>query len=375
MRYFIFCLFLLLFATQPGWAQPAKYMDNYSCKECHEQIYDEYQSSAHSQSFFSNTFHQDIAKQAHEQKYECAVCHMPMANNLQDLIEGKAKPDINNKTHTDGVSCFFCHTIAYVKKSHKYNINIQARQAEGYKPTLYGTLIDPDDSDKHSSTTNPVYTANVCKGCHSHKVNDNNITVFRTMENAQSSKDCIKCHMPEIQGGAEKIDKRSRGHHASHKFLGIHDEAFRATGMDINLSVENEQLNVMLTNKMSHPLIIQAARAKFLKITIERDGKEIWKNYQKDPREDKAGYFAYSFAADNRHVVVPATATQSAVNNLEAKETKQLTYQILPLQKGDNVKVALYVQLARDDCKKVMREEDIKLTQPLLMKEVVYIQK
>ena len=373
MKYFIFFLFLIL--SIMSWAQETKYMDNYSCKECHEQIYDEYQTSAHSQSFFSNTFHQDIAKEAHAQKYECAVCHMPMANNLQELMEGKAKPDINNKTHTDGVSCFFCHTIAYVKKSHQYNINTPARQAEDYKPTLYGRLINPDDSDKHSSTTNPVYTANVCKGCHSHKVNDNNITVFRTMENAQNSKDCIICHMPEIQGGPEKIDKRSRGHHASHKFLGIHDEAFRATGLDINLSVENEQLSVTLTNKMTHPLIIQAARAKFLQITIERGNEIIWKNYQKKPSEDKEAYFAYSFAADNRHVVVPATATQSAVNNLEAKETKQLVYKILPLQKEDKISVSLYVQLARDDCKKVMRDEDIKLTQPLLMKEVVYIQK
>ncbi|MDQ1326655.1 MAG: hypothetical protein QG564_1780, partial [Campylobacterota bacterium] len=68
-------------------------------------------------------------------------------------------------------------------------------------------------------------------------------------------------------------------------------------------------------------------------------------------------------------------ATQSTVNNLETKETKQLSYKILPLQKSDKLRVALYVQLARDDCKKVMREEDEKLTQPLLMKEVVYIQK
>ena len=360
----IFILSLFIFFSE------AKYLDNHSCNECHEKIYEEYQGSAHSKSYFTDELHRKIADAVSATKYECAACHMPMANNLKDLINGKARPDKNNKTHTDGVSCYFCHTIAYVKKAHKRNINIKSRQADGYKPTLYGRLVKPDDSDKHSSVNNPVYAKNACTGCHSHKRNDNNVTIFHAMDKNQDSLECIKCHMPELEGGAEKMDKRARGHHASHKFSGIHDKAFRKTGVDINVSVSGEKLTVTLHNKMAHPLIIQPARAKFIKAEIKREGKTIWQNFRKNPEEDKQGYFAYSFKKDGRKIIIPATATSGTVHNLDAKSTVTLHYKIPAPQKGDEIVVGLWVQLAKSDCASAIELEDKSLMKPELIKEI-----
>ncbi|HIP18991.1 MAG TPA: hypothetical protein EYG78_06620 [Sulfurovum sp.] len=350
-----------------------KYLDNHSCNECHEKIYEEYKSSAHSHSYFSNSLHRQIADKVSKEKYSCATCHMPMADNIKALISGEARPNKNNKTHTDGVSCFFCHTVAYVKTAHKFNINTKARQAKGYKPTLYGRLDNPDESDKHSSVSNPVYAQKVCMGCHSHKLNDNNTTIFRAMDEKQNSVSCINCHMPEVAGGAEKMDKRARGHHASHKFLGIHDKEFRKTGMDINITAVETKLTVTLKNKMTHPLIVQPARVKFLKIQISRAGKVIWKNYEKEPSEDKQGYFAYSFTQEDKKVIIPAHSTSSTVNNVEAESSKALKYDVPALQKGDKVSVALYVQLAKSDCAKVIDLKETDLAKPQLMKETELI--
>jgi hypothetical protein len=258
-----------------------------------------------------------------------------------------------------------------VKNAHKANINTKAKQAKNYKPTLYGRLINPDDSEKHSSTSNPVYAKKVCMGCHSHKRNDNNVTIFRAMDKKQDSLGCIKCHMPKLAGGAEKIDKKARGEHVSHKFLGIHDVEFRKTGVDINISTENEKLIVTLTNKMEHPLIVQPARAKYLKIEVRRADKVIWTNYKNDPSEDAQGYFAYSFKQEGKKVIIPAHATEGKVHNLEAKERKDLAYNIPALQKADTIRVALYVELAKSDCTKVI---DIDKTHPQLMKEVFFIE-
>ena len=347
-----------------------KYLDNKSCKECHEIIYNEFESSMHSKNYFSDELHRKVANASDPKKYECAVCHMPMANNLQDLITGKARPDKNNKTHTDGVSCYFCHTIAYVKKAHKFNINTMAKQAKNYKPTLYGRLTDPDHSDKHSSVTNPIYGKIVCMGCHSHKLNDHNVTIFRAMKKNQNSLECIKCHMPELPGGAEKMDRRSRGHHASHKFLGIHDKEFRKKGVAIHAKIEGEKLKITLINKMAHPLIIQPARAKFLKITLTRRGKTIWSNYKKDPSEDSQSYFAYSFQKDGKKVIIPSKATYGSVHNLEAKEQKTLLYSLPKLQKGDKIKISLFVQFAKSDCAKAITLKEKKLLEPQLIKSV-----
>ncbi len=352
-------------------------MDNHSCNECHEKIYEEFQSSAHAKGYFNGTLHRKIANKVSTKKYECASCHMPMADNIDALISGEARPDSRNKTHTDAVSCYFCHTIAYVKNAHKSNVNIKARQAKNYKPTLYGRLINPDDSDKHSSSSNPVYAKKVCMGCHSHKRNDNNVTIFKAMQNKkddkkeQNSLGCIKCHMPMLEGGPEKTDKKIRGEHVSHKFLGINDVEFRKTGVDINISTGNKKLTVTLINKMEHPLIIQPARAKYIKIEVRRDAKVIWQNYEKDPSEDAQGYFAYSFKKESEKIIIPAHATQGEMYNLEAKERKDLVYSIPALQKSDTIYVALYVESAKSDCIKVI---DLDKTYPELMKEVFFTQ-
>jgi nitrate reductase cytochrome c-type subunit len=365
MRYVV--LFVLFFATIN-----AKYLDNHSCKECHEKIYEEYQSSIHSKSYFTDELHRKIANKVSTKTYECAVCHMPMSNNLADLMDGKARPNPNNITQSDGVSCYFCHTIAYVKKSHKYNINTKSRQAEGYKPTLYGRLINPDESDKHSSVKNPIYAKKVCMGCHSHKLNDNNVTIFRAMSDKQDSLSCIKCHMPQASGGVEKMDKRARGVHVSHKFLGIRDKEFRKKGLDINVSINNNQIVLSLHNKTTHPLIIQPARAKYLRISQIRDGKVIWQNYKNSPKEDKKSYFAYSFKANNHPIVIPATATSGSSNNIEANATKVLKYTPKNIKKGDTIKVDYFVQLAKDDCASVINLTDKSILKPQLIKTINY---
>ena len=121
---------------------------------------------------------------------------------------------------------------------------------------------------------------------------------------------------------------------------------------------------------MEHPLIIQPARAKFLKIQIMRDTKVIWKNYDNNPNEDKQGFFAYSFKQEGKRVIIPAHANEGMVNNLLGKETKILSYTVPEFQSKDKITVALYVQFAKDDCAKVVDLSGRDLTQPQLMKEI-----
>jgi len=367
VNYFLSSLLLL---TLSLYAQEV-YMDNHSCAECHDTIYEEFQSSMHAKGYFNDALHRKIADAVSTKTYDCAVCHMPMADNLADLVSGKARPNKANKTHTDAISCYFCHTIAYVKKAHRFNLNIKAKQAAHYKPTLYGRLDKPDPNDKHSSVNNPIYAKMVCTGCHSHKLNENNVTIFDAMGGGSDSQECIKCHVPALAGGADKINKRARERHASHRFLGIHDAAFRKKGVDIHIAAKGERLEVTLTNKMGHPLIIQSARAKYLKITLRRGDEVIWRNYRHDPQEDKQGYFAASFKREGRPIVIPATATEGRVHNLGTEETQGLSYKIPLLQSGDLVTVGLYMRLAKRSCASVVTLKDPLLTKETLIKECV----
>jgi len=366
----IFFLFIniLLFAQHT-----TKYMSNESCKECHETIYNEFQNSYHSKSYFNDELHHKVANAVSKRKYDCAVCHMPAANNLKDLITGKARPDKNNVTQSDAISCFFCHQIAFVKKAHKYNINTLTRQAADYKPSLFGRLKDPDENDKHSSINSPIYIQNVCVGCHSHKLNDNNVTIFKAMKKNQDSTGCVKCHMPMIKGsGAENMDKKARGQHVSHKFLGIHNKKMRKKSVDINISTTTNTITIKLTNKMGHPLIIQPARVKYFIIKIIRDGKTIWRNYKNSPREDHQAFFEYTFKNNKgKQVIIPSKATSILYNhNLPAKKTITIKYDHLNLKKGDKIIVSMYVRYAKKDCLKVLNLKDKNLKKSFLIKSI-----
>ncbi len=344
----------------------AKYLSNESCKECHSKIYDEYKSSKHSKSYFNDILHKKVANKVSTKKYDCAICHMPSANNLQDLVNGKARPNKQNITHSDAISCYFCHTIAYVKKSHKFFLNVKAKEVEGMKPSLYGTLKNPDHNDKHDSLNNPIYTKNVCKGCHAFKKNDFNTTIFRAMRDNDSATSCIKCHMPKVSGGNEDVNRRFRKMHHSHKFLGIEDKEFRKKGIDINITNRKNEIVIRLKNKMAHPLIIQPARTKYLKIELIRDKKIIWQNYKNKPQEDKRGYFAYFFKKGKKDIVIPYLATKTWSNNLDANETKILKYKTPELKKGDMIKVKFFIKISKDSCIKA-----IDLNQSLYKKELV----
>ncbi len=357
-------IFFLLIMLIPALGK-GQYLDNHSCKECHEAIYEEYEHSAHSRSYFSDELHRAVADAVSRKKYDCAPCHMPAASDRADLVKGKARPDSRDRRQKDGVSCFFCHTIAFVKEAHRFNLNLPARQAEGYKPSLFGSLENPDENDKHSSLKSPIYWANVCKGCHSHKLNDNNVTIFRAMKPGETSSECIRCHMPKAPGGVEKMNKRGRSEHFSHRFPGIRDATFRRKGIEIGLSLTGKDLDVMLENKMPHPLIIQPARAKYLVIEVFRDGKRIWRNYKKEPSEDHQGYFAAHFYKGGKEITIPATATATKVHNLPGKSRVTLHYHIPGLRPGDKIRATFYIRPAKAACARSVTLRDAIWSTPL----------
>jgi len=364
------CFFSLVIAGQYAAAASPDYLDNHSCKECHEAIYNEFEHSAHARSYFTDTLHRTIAQKAEPDRYECAPCHMPAAGSLEELVRGTREPDSRDRRQKDGVSCFFCHTIAYVKKAHAHNINLPARQAKGYKPSLFGSLDNPDENDKHSSLKSPIYDDMACKGCHSHKINENNVTVFRAMKEGESSRECIRCHMPKVPGGVEKMNKRSRREHYSHRFPGIENEAFRKTGYGLSVHRTDKGIAVTLTNKMPHPMIIQPARAKYLAIEVLRNGKMIWRNYQKSPEEDSQAYFAMHFFRDGKPVALPIHATSRRVNNLAGKESRTLNYKIPELKAGDRVRVSLYVRPAKRECIRAVGALPEEFTTPMLIRRL-----
>jgi hypothetical protein len=350
----------------------AKYLTNESCKECHEDIYYEYQSSYHSKTYFNDELHRKVADKVSRENYDCGVCHMPGAKNLKEMQEGKERPSKLYVEQSDAVSCFYCHQIGYVKKAHTKNINYLSKKPAGFKPAMFGSLEDADDSDKHDMLNNPIYKKNVCLGCHSHKRNSHDVLIYSAMEDNQDSTECINCHMPYAPGGAEKTNKRARLEHRSHDFPGIHSMDFVKDSVELSIEMDSNLAKINIKNKMPHPLIIQPARLKYLELTLKRDGKVIWKNFKDLPTEDKQGAFVTEFVDENdKFVSIPAFAYKRGfVNNLKAKESRVLEYKLPEVKSGDVIDASFYVILAKPSCSDELDLKDPALTRPKLMKSV-----
>jgi len=214
-------------------------------------------------------------------------------------------------------------------------------------------------------------------GCHSHKRNNQDVLIFKAMDDDQDSKECIKCHMPYINGPVEKMNKRSRAEHRSHYFAGIHDAEMRKKSVDIAIRQEGDTIHVLIENKMGHPLIVQAARMKYLKLKVVRDGKVVWENFKTDPMEDRQTTFVTEFVDEHgERVAIPYFAKKRGfVNNLDAKEKKEFVYKVPSLHKNDKIVAEMYVVLAKPSCAAVLDIDDKTLTEPISMKRVEMIVK
>lgn len=333
MKLFVALLFLSILTLQ------AKYLDSETCKECHEDIHYEHMKSMHAKSsIFKDEVHRKMKNAVNKDKYACSLCHMPSTKNLASMIRGIEQPDDRDVRQTDGVSCIYCHQISKIYHGKNYNINISSAK-HGEKPTMYGNLTDPDDSDKHNAQSNEIYkNSEVCMGCHSHKYNSKDFEVCNTKDQHDATSDCIGCHMPKSPGGNEKYNKKGRDEYATHDFLGIHSTEMVKKAVKIKLAYKDDTIELTIVNKMGHSIITHPMRLKFAKTVVKRGGKVIWTNFDKSPLEDKEATFVIAFKDDKDKPTLPHKARGYRINqNLKAMSSKVVKYSVPNLQKGDKI--------------------------------------
>lgn len=360
MKYIVI-LFLLC-----GFSLQAKYLDSKSCQECHEDIYAEHvKSMHHKSSVFSDEVHKKMNDYANRGNYDCALCHTPGAKDMRALIKGKAVPNFKDKRHTDGVSCIYCHQINKIYHAKKQNLNFTNAKV-GEKPTLLGTIDDPDDGDKHHSEYSGIYkTGEVCMGCHSHKENDFDFKICNTLDAYDKHSDCIKCHMPKVPGKVEKFNKKGRTEYASHEFLGIRSKELIKKAVDFKLSYTKDTVKLEIENKMGHSIITHPMRLKYVKTTITRKGKEIWSNFKESPMEDKEATFIVVFKSKDDRAVLPNEAVGYKINqNLKALKSKTVTYKVPTLQKGDIITSTWIRYVLNPKVAKILGVEDKEIIKP-----------
>jgi|GEM_PF-258492 len=350
-------------------AVKGKFARNKKCVRCHLDIYKEFKHSKHhNANVLNNAAHKAMWEGnplSKEQKYVCAKCHAPAAEDIDALISGAKAIDMKDKSMDDGISCAFCHRIESIHptdKGDKYVISSQKR-------VYFGTRKSRQKSDFHKiRTDNPIYkTGDMCLTCHTHHKkqkllilrDENNETlrycvfshvddnVTRTVKNTDEE-NCITCHMPQVDGSF--TDRFTTPTHAYHGFSALSSKMSDAQRyFDINLTQKSDGFDILLTNKVPHDLVLHPTRLFVLKIYL--NGKLIKeKRYQKESRTTKLE--PLSWQKENVYYL----------HNLLAKRTDSIHIKE-SIKDGDSVKVVLGYYVTRPDVAKRVDLNDTKSTQ------------
>ncbi len=344
-------------------------IDPTTCKACHPVIYEEYEKSMHRKSSIDHDpVHKAIWDRHPAKKkdnYKCAKCHTPNATTA--------------KEQEKGITCISCHTIQSVEKHTKANKNIytdkpktffasdSAREGEKIvyekKEYFFGMFKETKGSPYHDIdySNQDYYTGNSCMGCHSHKQNSLGFEVCRTdMSGAKDKKkNCITCHMPQVQGSATSIQNSKT--HSFHGFAGAYtNPKMLSKYVKLDFDKSDNGFEVTVENQSPHPLMTHPLRVVKLKTELRRDGKsQILKTHT----------FARILGHNNKPAM-PWLADEIFKNNMiKANEKRAVKFDI-ELKSGDQLEITLGFYVVNPKVvKKLGLDGDKKLTAFTVLKQ------
>jgi hypothetical protein len=307
------------------------------CKACHIKIYEEFSTSMHAHAMpQQDPIHKAVwdkhPQNVKQQRYGCAKCHTPAANNLDAMLtQGKkGLPDIDNPTHKESVSCAYCHRIEDIELHKQSNTNIISKDEKKY----FGTLKEHIDSPYHAIQTENnehMQNGNVCIGCHSHKMNSHGLNVCSTnIDNTMDGANCVSCHMPKVEGSVSTFKETKV--HTFHGFAGSHfNTEMLSRYVNISLTKQTNDFVISVQNHSSHALLLHPLRVGVLKVSVTHQGKTI-----QMPNE----IFVRIIGHDGKPAMPWVASTTLKDTMIQANEKRDVTYHIT-LQKGDRVDISL----------------------------------
>jgi hypothetical protein len=285
MRLFVTLLAIVLLLPLTVSAEPAKTIDELvapydssKCAECHEEAHENWAKSWHAKSVTDprvlrawRTFiiqGLDASPQAKRSdlKHICFSCHAPVTKKVEitdalteqiaDLIitaaedKDAAKRDAATKELGKlNIGCLACH-------------NIDGSPDGNPKPnTIYGPgdAEDPPHKEEFGFETVKapfMKTAGFCKNCHHGCPPDMPSSICPTLWSSYEEeylahggdKTCQECHMQGEDG-------------ANHRFPGIYEKDFTATGVDLKLSASATEYVDYFKNRV-HPTVVMNVQLK-----------------------------------------------------------------------------------------------------------------
>jgi hypothetical protein len=201
------------------------------CGECHEKMFDEWETSAHAKAATSARYKASLTD---ANDPSCVRCHVPLADALpHDIIA------------SEGDTCDVCHTMRDPKPSADGGTYMLAID----DMVKYGPRCDLKDHYFHRMGCSPVHkTGEICGACHWWE--PKGLPVFTEYADwkagPSANKPCQDCHMPGepaliATGSPKRQDVRHHG------LLGKKGD-LRGKALKLDVTTKGTDVTVALTN-------------------------------------------------------------------------------------------------------------------------------
>jgi len=316
------------------------------CQECHQKIYQQWQSSMHAHSndnpIYQAFYKLNIANKITDNSAIpiCLNCHAPNAARDQ-----KTQLDIM-PAYTEGVNCLSCHLLKNyqgvlsqeIGESMKLGIAAYEHSDILQSPSgkVFTQMPIPTPAPETGRATPSFHpylmtgntalfrSSDICLGCHEQRNNSNGVPLCSTGSEfrAAGSFNCQQCHMPVNQG------------YADHSMAGGHNQAMLERGVIMTLKAEkiSEQIHIqiLLNNMLPHKMPTGTAfRNMYLKVSAYNGkGEPLWQNFKKHPlKEDPQAMFMLELLDQNNQASTPIKATkQGKDSRLVPRQKRTLDY-------------------------------------------------
>ena len=186
------------------------------CKECHSQIYAEWQSDQHATAWSGDDFKTFTVNYTRD---ECLACHAPRPMLESGLTSNE--PKLRASQRSDGVDCLACHM-----KNGKSHGTLGSR-------AVCGGILEP-----------ALKTAQACYHCHA---SHNLFKEYLASDYAKRGVTCQDCHMEQvIRPVADGGKPRATRKHFFH--AGGHDAEALKKVLQLDLDVKAQSVTVTVTN-------------------------------------------------------------------------------------------------------------------------------
>jgi hypothetical protein len=151
---------------RPGPTAPAEWTSSTQCRDCHQQIFDEWLASPHANSWNN----EDVRVQSKDfSNKDCIDCHAPRSV-WETGIGERVLPRASRRA--EGVDCLTCHLLPDGR--------------------IAGTVENPT-APCRPTVRRELQRVDFCAGCHDqHKT----VQQWKTTPFAEEGTGCIQCHMP-----------------------------------------------------------------------------------------------------------------------------------------------------------------------------------